>query len=344
MRFVVYGAGSVGSVLGGYLVLAGYDVVLIGRAPHVNQIMERGLSVQDRDGTHIIIVDAAKAVSEISPRVDDVILLCTKSQNTTEAISALQEWTSAKSPLFCFQNGVTNEVIASQFFERVYGVQVAIGGRYIAPGRVTHYASRAVALGCYPAGLDDQVTTVGAALNAAGCEVTYSPNVMAVKWSKLIINSCNAFYALSGLSIPEAHRDLESREVLADIMEEGVHVLEAVGIEYQSLPGRSTLREEIARLREPEPVQPWPDDPDFDYYPSTWQDLQLERGVTETAFFNGELITLGKQSGVPTPYNQLLMELVEEMAAACEPPGKYTIAELRAMATPACDIPRSTSA
>jgi len=42
MRIIIYGAGGIGSVLGGYLKTTGNDVVLIGRTAHVNAINKKG--------------------------------------------------------------------------------------------------------------------------------------------------------------------------------------------------------------------------------------------------------------------------------------------------------------
>jgi 2-dehydropantoate 2-reductase len=52
VRVIVYGAGAVGSVIGGRLRQGGADVVLIGRPAHVSAIREQGLALrtaQDRD-------------------------------------------------------------------------------------------------------------------------------------------------------------------------------------------------------------------------------------------------------------------------------------------------------
>jgi 2-dehydropantoate 2-reductase len=179
--------------------------------------------------------------------------------------------------------------------------------------------------------VDARLDTVREALEAAGCQVALSNSVMAVKWTKLVINLGNAFYAITDLSIPEGHRSPESRAYLADVMEEGVRVLEAAGVGYEPLPSRPGLLEEIERLRQPAAIQPWPETPDVEYYSSTWQDLQLQRGTTEVAFLNGEIISLGRQFGIPTPINELLQTVVEEMAANGEQPGKYTVSEFRAM-------------
>jgi 2-dehydropantoate 2-reductase len=62
--------------------------------------------------------------------------------------------------------------------------------------------------------------------------------------------------------------------------------------------------------------------------PSTWQCIRLQRGRTELDSFYGEIIRLGREHGVPTPINQALFDLVEEMAEKRELPGKYTIDEV----------------
>ena len=43
MRFVVYGAGAVGGVIGAHLFRGGHDVTLIARGAHQEAIRERGL-------------------------------------------------------------------------------------------------------------------------------------------------------------------------------------------------------------------------------------------------------------------------------------------------------------
>ena len=44
-RILVVGAGALGSLYGGFLRLAGHGVTLLGRAPHMARIGERGLAI-----------------------------------------------------------------------------------------------------------------------------------------------------------------------------------------------------------------------------------------------------------------------------------------------------------
>lgn len=45
MRHLIYGAGAIGSGIGGHLHRTGYEVVLVGRPGHVDAIRERGLAL-----------------------------------------------------------------------------------------------------------------------------------------------------------------------------------------------------------------------------------------------------------------------------------------------------------
>ena len=65
--------------------------------------------------------------------------------------------------------------------------------------------------------------------------------------------------------------------------------------------------------------------------PSTWQDLHLKRGRTEIEYFNGEIVRLGREHGVATPMNSLMVRVVDRMAREKMAPGAYTVAELRGM-------------
>ena len=54
VRVLVLGAGSVGSVVGGFLAKAGHDVVLVGRAAHMDAIRNAGLHISGIWGEHHI--------------------------------------------------------------------------------------------------------------------------------------------------------------------------------------------------------------------------------------------------------------------------------------------------
>ncbi|MDQ6673211.1 MAG: ketopantoate reductase family protein, partial [Chloroflexota bacterium] len=66
---------------------------------------------------------------------------------------------------------------------------------------------------------------------------------------------------------------------------------------------------------------------------SSWQSLQRGLGSIEADFLNGEIVRLGRLHSIPTPYNEVLQEVSNAMAARREKPGKYTAQDLERLAT-----------
>jgi len=62
MRFVVVGAGAIGTAIGGYLAQSGFDVVLVSRASHASAIHEQGLTLKTATGVFQPVVTALATV------------------------------------------------------------------------------------------------------------------------------------------------------------------------------------------------------------------------------------------------------------------------------------------
>ncbi|GIX48057.1 MAG: 2-dehydropantoate 2-reductase [Candidatus Tectimicrobiota bacterium] len=330
MRFVICGAGALGGVLGGQLAKAGYEVVLIDKIPEqVAAINRHGLQLRGVHGNHTLRLPAVPHAREVAFRPGDVIFLCVKSFHTEAAVRELRQATDLDLPVFCAQNGVRNEEVAARFFSRVHGVMVLIGAKCLTPGVVVQTGNGPLGMGAYPEGLTPEAQAVAAAFDKTDLTVYTTPHIMRHKWNKLLHNLNNATMALTGLGSQEARAHPEARLWMAEVCEEGLRVLQAAGIAVEGPPGMGSIAARIAELRRLEEVPEVPKDPELMGYASMWQDLYHRRGVVEADFFNGEIVCLGQQYGVPTPYNRLLLELVKAAAAAQQPPGQYTIAELR---------------
>ncbi|HEY7294600.1 MAG TPA: 2-dehydropantoate 2-reductase N-terminal domain-containing protein, partial [Dehalococcoidia bacterium] len=130
MRFVVYGAGAIGSGMGGHLHRTGHDVVLVGRPAHVERIRSQGLQLVTPERTYTLQVPAVSRAEEVGFRAGDVVLLCVKSQDTDAALVEIRAagGDPQSLPIFCCQNSITNEPAALRYFRRVYGVLIVIPG------------------------------------------------------------------------------------------------------------------------------------------------------------------------------------------------------------------------
>src|SRR5437870_8433290 len=128
MRFIVYGAGGIGSVVGGHLFRQGYQVVLVGNPQHVDAIRAHGLTLVTGDEPFSLPVPAVKTAEELLPfAADDVVLLCAKSQQTLRCLGQLRRAGAPRSlPIVCLQNSIWNEPAATRLFDSIYGAMIMI--------------------------------------------------------------------------------------------------------------------------------------------------------------------------------------------------------------------------
>jgi|GEM_PF-105263 len=333
VRFIIYGSGAIGSCVGGLLAERGCQTVLVGRSAHSQAINADGLVIKSKDGNLKVRVNAIDSLNELEPGENDVIFLAVKSPHTAQSLDDLSAHFSGNYPIFCFQNGVINESLAAQVFENVYGVYVAFSANFLRPGVIERTMGNLLVVGKFPAGIDDLTAQVVGQLAQAGFKASEHTDVMSLKYYKLLLNLSNPLLAIIDSWVQKTNTDKSERQFLADCIEEGAAVLDRVGIKYQGPPGYPTIREYLDRLRSGELADENAYDlpPERRTYPSTWQDLALKRGSTESEYFTGEIVRLGKQVNIPTAYNSVLLRIVDEMAEERIPPGAYTVEDLREM-------------
>jgi 2-dehydropantoate 2-reductase len=330
MRFVICGAGAIGGVIGGQLAKAGKDVIFIEKLQdHGDALRQNGLQLRGVHGNHTLRIPVVTQASEIEFRPDDAIFLAVKSFHSDAACQELRQATSLELPVFCSQNGVRNEETAANYFQNVNGVMVLIGAKRLEPGVVVQTGNGPVGVGTFPEGLSQAAKDVAAALDETDLPVYTTDQVAKHKWNKMLINLNNASMGLTGFASQEARADATARLWLADVYEEGASVIQAAGIEYEGPPGMGPIEERIRELRDLNFDPGVPEEDELKGRASLWQDLYHQRGEVEADYFNGEIVRLGRQYNVPTPYSSLLVDLIKDMAAARELPGKYTIEQLR---------------
>ena len=133
VRTAIYGAGSLGTVLGAYLTQNGVAVDLINRnKAHVAALKANGARVA---GT----VDLTVPVSALLPKemtgVYDVIFLMTKQLDNPETVRFLKDYLAEDGVIVTLQNGIPEDGIAEIIgAERTIGCVVEWGATLSAPG------------------------------------------------------------------------------------------------------------------------------------------------------------------------------------------------------------------
>jgi len=347
MRFIIHGAGSIGSLIGGRLAESGAEAVLVARHAHAAAVNRCGLVIKSRAGDRAVkALSAVTHPREITPSIGDVIILTVKSSQTAASVQALRETFPEETPVVCMQNGVRNEEAAAGRFLRVYGGMLGISATLLAPGVVAHTRGELLSIGNYPLGCDETVAQIAAQLETAGFRTTTHESIMAVKWSKLILNLNNATLAVIDKHLQLGLVTPAVSNFMAEVEEEGLRALRVAGISLEDPNNPFDPKRNLAELRnvveDHEKICAEANSPlEFRTYPSTWVDLKLKRGETESGYFNGEIILLGEKYGFPTPYNSTLFNIVETMAAKGVQPGLYTIEELADLVEQKLTAPRA---
>ncbi|MBV8693505.1 MAG: ketopantoate reductase family protein, partial [Actinobacteria bacterium] len=244
MRFVVYGPGAIGGVVGARLAQHGQDVALIARGAHYEAIRDRGLTIEwgdERATLDLPVVDDPAAL-KLTP--DDVVLLAVKSQDTPGAVRALARATSGDVAVVSLQNGVDNERVLLRSFARVYGVCVMCPTAHLDPGVVQAFSTPTTGIldvGRVPDGPDDFAETLAATFRASTFASEARADITRWKYGKLLMNLSNSIDAACG---PEAR----TSPLASLVRREGVAVLRAAGIDFVSKEEDAARRGDLLQL------------------------------------------------------------------------------------------------
>lgn len=326
MRFVVYGAGAVGGVLGGHLALKNHDVLLICREAHAKTIGEQdGLRMKSATGEYF-----AHLKADTSARADHFdkgtcVFLTPKSNHTGACVAELARCAPRETPVVSFQNGIVNEELISKEFENVFGGVCRMTCSFLQPGQVSFRQLGRLVVGKYPKGAHPYARKLAKILDGSGFDVSVSNNIMSDKWLKLVINLQSTFHALID---GRDHESVEFVRLKVGVLEEAKRVLSAAGIAAASCDGKDpSIDEMISELGKPRaPRTP----PSVRVHNSTWQNLYLKRGEVENAYFHGPVIDLARRHGVDVPCNEAALELVTNCCNERGDPGTLRATEVLA--------------
>jgi 2-dehydropantoate 2-reductase len=319
VRYVIYGAGAIGGVIGARLFQHGHDVVLIARGDHYVALERDGLRLETPDEAVTLPVPTVNGPDKLIFDEDDVVILAMKSQDTRDALLQLASLAPATLSLVCAQNGVENERQALRHFENVYGMCVMMPATHLTPGLVSVYSTPITGLldlGRWPVGVDERGREIARALSSSTFDSVARKDIARWKWGKLMMNLGNAVEAVCG-------RSARGGVLPGLVREEGVAVLSAAGIDYVEHEEDASRRGDLLRDL---PVAGRERGGG-----SSWQSLTRGTGSIETDYLSGEIVLQGRLHGVGTPANELLQRLANQMATEQLAPGNWSDDEVVAM-------------
>lgn len=191
MDVVVFGAGSLGSLVGGLLARE-HDVTLVGRDPHMTAVRERGLRVA---GAFDFLVDPD--AGDTVPPSADLAVVTVKAFDTADAADALADVDLEL--CLSLQNGMGNEETLAEVLDcEVLAGTCTYGAVLTEPGVVDCTGVGEVVLGSQTGGKSESADRLARLFESAGLATEAATDMPRRLWEKLAVNAgINATTALA---------------------------------------------------------------------------------------------------------------------------------------------------
>lgn len=192
MKIVVFGAGSLGSFLGGLLATT-HDVTLVGRDPHVSTVDTDGLQITGEIDEQI----TPDATTDGTNQTADVALLTVKAYDTDIAATTLA--TGDYDAICTLQNGMGNETTLREHLDcPILTGTVTYGAILRKPGVVECTGEGTIHIGPADGGTSPHADQLADACSDAGLDCTTATDMPRRRWAKLAVNAgINAVTALA---------------------------------------------------------------------------------------------------------------------------------------------------
>jgi len=237
----------------------------------------------------------------------DYGIVATKAIHTASAISQTAHIFNESSAVCSVQNGVGNEEIIAEHVKYVIRGTTFPAGHPIAPGHIGYDIKGDTWIGPFePSSTPMQkVEELAGLITRAGMNTIPLKDARGAQWTKLIFNAAtNPVGALTSLHHGAATRFEPTGRLFNELIAEGETVAAKLKIALHGDP------RELVKKGANAPGK---------HRASMLQDV-LARRQTEVDFMNGAIVQWGEKTGVPTPLNKALWELVKGLEHSWKDP------------------------
>ena len=298
MKIAIIGAGGVGGFFGARLQQAGADVHFVARGAHLAAMRADGLRVESPLGDiHLPRVNVTDNPADIGTA--DIVWLAVKLWDMDAAIASIRPLMAPHTGVISFQNGVQKDDILREAF----GDRAVMGGvAYIAtnidrPGVIKHTGTmQRLIFGEYDGRRSPRAEALLDAAVRGGINAELSDDIRKAIWEKFVF-----LVGLSGSTttmretIGPIRSNPRSRRFLSELMRETVAVGRALGV---ALP--ADFAEQRLAFIDGLPEQ---------MTSSMHHDLKAGKRL-EVSWLSGGVAQLGERTGVPTPTNRAVWDIL----------------------------------
>lgn len=318
MRICIYGAGAIGGYLGVQLALAGVDVSLIARGPHLAAMRQNGVKLLIDGEERVAYPRCTADPAELG--VQDVVIVTLKAPAWPKIVDSIQPLLGEETAVVTAVNGIPwwyfyqldspwrdtqlASVDPGGFIwhkirpERAIGCVVYPATEIVAPGVVKHISGNRFSLGEPSGERTDRVKAISQIMTQAGLKAPVRSHIRNDIWVKLWGNlSFNPVSALTGATLDVIIDDPNTHAIIRKMMLEGQAIGEKLGVRFgldvdQRIVGAAKVGA---------------------HKTSMLQDLERGRAMEIDALVTA-VQEIGRLVNVPTPIIDTILPLVQQRA------------------------------
>lgn len=229
----------------------------------------------------------------------DLIIIATKFDGLNDVIKNIKNFVYDDTVILSLLNGVTSEkIIAKTYGREKLLYSYFIGHSAIRDGRnITHDDVNTIVYGSENSNDFENVERIQDFFEQAGINYLIPDDIIHSLWLKYMLNvSANQTTAILRMNFGEMLENDKCMNFAINIMKEVQAIAKAEGV----CNTESMINETIEHLHTMIP----------EGKTSMLQDVEAGR-KTEVEMFAGTVIKLGKEFGIPTPYNKIIKEMIE---------------------------------
>lgn len=302
MNITIVGAGGMGSRFAVMLKQAGNDVTLIdGWKDNVQAIRENGIQAQ-YNGTLLVVKLPIYELAEVDqiPATSELVILFVKSNQLDQTCNQIKKLLTPNTYILCLLNGLGHEEVLQKYIDTnrlLLGITMWTAGMQ-GPGHPILQGNGNIELQNFGDQGEDFAQKVVQVMDDAGLNAVYSQNVKYSIWRKACVNgTLNCLCSLLECNMKQLGQTKEAPEFLKTIIAEFAAVASHEGVDLD----QKEVYQHIAETFDGDIAE---------HYPSMYQDLVQNHRLTEIDYINGAVWRKGQKYGMPTPYCQLITQLI----------------------------------
>lgn len=321
MRICVVGAGAIGGFMGAKLALAGADVTLIARGPHLEAIQRDGLKLIMADGTEEVVANprATDTIGEAGSH--DAVILALKAHQIADMAPEIPALYQDDTVVVTVQNGIPwwyfqkhggefdgkrlesvdpdGRIEANIPAERIIGSIAYPATEKTAPGVIRQIEGNRFPVGELDGSETERVERLAKLFSEAGLKSRVMTDLRSHLWVKAWGNlSFNPISALTGATLVDICQFPETRALAVAMMEEAQAIAHKLGVTFRHTIDQRIAGAERVGAHKTSMLQDW----------EAGRTLELDALV-------GVVAELGRLTGTPTPSIDAVYASVKLMEA-----------------------------